>query len=165
MFLSKGEVDNSGNPIDDDYLAQRKAVADAIKRSDKLAGGGNSTTREENILGFLLLLGIGFVIFFIILAVDIMYNFPDYLNSFQSIVNSNEDILIISSVTLIVLLLLGSIFYFAGSVLAIIIVFLIPFFLFIFISGISDLEKIQYILVIGIIVISGLLYKILDKLK
>ena len=150
----------------DNYLKQNKPwwEWESKKRSDKLAGRKNLNSGEliEGIFIFLL---IGLGILFLMWAVAIIFNFFDYLNGFLSFVNSNEDILIISSVTLIALLALGSIFYFAGSLLAIIIVFLIPLFLFIFISGISDLEKIQYILVIGIIVISGLLYKILDKLK
>jgi len=141
----------------DDYLEQKK-------RSDKLANI-KSPTIGELLAGIFTFLVIGLVILFFMWAVEIISNFSDYLKGFQSFINSNEGILTISSVTLIALVILGSIFYFAGSVLAIIIVFLIPLFLFIFISGISDLEKIQYILVIGIIVISGLLYKILDKLK
>ena len=154
MFLSKGEVDSSGNPIDDDKVGEElKKTDDALRKQQSIADmiGG--------------LIGLSVLIFFLMWLMTIIFDFPYYFNSLLSVINNNDDILIISSVILIALLALGSIFYFAGSVLAIIIVFLIPFFLFIFISGISDLEKIQYILVIGTIVISGLLYKILDKLK
>jgi hypothetical protein len=159
MFLSKGEVDNAGNPIDDDYLAEQKKLKEArlADQENKDLIGERPTTIQ--VLGFM------FGIFVLMWIVEITFNFSNYLNGFLLFVNGNEDILIISSVILIALLGLGSIFYFAGSAIAIIIVFLIPVFLFLFISSVTALEKIQYILVIGIIIISGLLYRILDKLK
>ena len=88
--------------------------------------------------------------------------------SYDSVVyftTSYSDYLFIIISSIFALIILASVIYFAGTIITITLFCLIPIFLIFYISTIPVLEKILYVLVIGIIVISALLYRILDKIN